>query len=350
MTEKTDDTQEPETVEVVSPETPDAELAEDPGSNWEFVNRVPTKDEVRALLAKLPPVWGVVPVDFLDYVQALPSTKKMKVWQDVPGKKGSPTKRLKVDAYFDVFTIYFSVAGRIQMLRTAQELHGWRVDFIPERMPYKDCPPGYLEPPASKRLVYREYVEISKVYDMRPDEPLVSPVELTNPVVLGRRPGTAWVPREGGTNAAGSNPYEKVETSARGRALSAWGFGVLPGSGVASVEEMLGVSQNRAAIEAEAKQEGDPESAPFDREECIATILTMSEDIAQRSKQSEGEKLDRIATYAKKTFNVEMVGAADPETGEPMELDWSRLKNGHLQLMRNSVKRKLAELIVAEKA
>jgi hypothetical protein len=345
----------PKTVTVAEPDEAERQLAEDSGSQWEFIDRVPTMEEVKALLETLPPWWGVRPVDFLDYIQALPNTKKMKVWQEKDGR------RLKVDQYFDVFTVYFSVAGRLQMLRAAQELNGWRVDFVPEPAPYKDNPAGFLEPMNGERLVYREYCEIwvpltSRSLQRNAGEPVTAPLAPDTGKMawfedqkfsrLGRRPGTAWVPRKGGNQAAGSNPYEKVETSARGRAISAWGFGVLPGSGVASVEEMMGVPFNRATLAAEGKTEEAP-APKFDRQAVISEIMTFSEDIAQRSGQNSGEKLDRIAQFGKKQLHVNMVVSADPETGLPDELDWTKVKDGQLQLMRNSVKNKLAELIAS---
>jgi hypothetical protein len=193
---------------------------------WQFFDEPPTQDRVIELLRTLAPVHGVAAVDFADYVQALPQSVKITK-RGQGGRKETETR--------DTWVLYMSVAGRIKMLQQAAEDNDWEVDFEPEPVTATGTP-GLLYH-GDGRIVYREYVRIGS----RGGE-TVEP--------LGRKPGMAWVPFSGGTAAAGSNPYEKVETSARGRAIAAWGFGVLPGSGVASLEEMQGVRQNRAALEA----------------------------------------------------------------------------------------------------
>ena len=210
MTEKTP---EPSTG---TPEPPDvtseaASLIE----QWEFVGEAPTRDRVTELLSRLPSVWGVKTVDFADYVQALPQRKKIKV----PREPGST---VMIDQYLDCWTLYMSVAGRMKMLEAAAEQNGWMVDFEPEPVTPTGCP-GMLQ--MDERVVYREYVRIEAWTTDEDGTPRIRK--------LGRKSGTAWVPSRGGSGAVSSNPYEKVETSARGRAIAAWGFGVLPGSGVA---------------------------------------------------------------------------------------------------------------------
>lgn len=167
-------------------------------TNWEFIDRVPTVEEVKALLESVPDQWGVRVVDFADYVQALPQTKKVKVKME--NDRG---RKVDVDQYHAVWTLYMSVAGRIAMLRAAAEINDWRVDMSPD--PGAGGVGGYVEltpledlPDEGKagRIVYREAIMIWRT---------AGPVQ----ECLGSKTGTAWVPARGGQQAAGSNPFEK---------------------------------------------------------------------------------------------------------------------------------------------
>lgn len=60
-----------------------------------------------------------------------------------------------------------------------------------------------------------------------------------NSELYGKRHGIATSRRVGGTPAEREFPWEVAETSAIGRALSMMGYGVFPGSGLASAEDML---------------------------------------------------------------------------------------------------------------
>jgi hypothetical protein len=278
----------------------DPEQVHEPDSNWEFLREPPSVDAVVKLLRELPPVFGVQTVDFVDFVQPLPQSKKVSRRDDV-GRK--------VAEYIEAWTLYVSVAGRIKMLNAAQEVNDWEVDFRPEPKTPTGVP-GYLQ--FDERIVYREYVVISDGARR-----------------WGRRPGTAWVPAKGGDAAAGSNPYEKVETSARGRALGAWGFGVLPGSGVASLEEMQGSVGNRAALDAEPvtrTTRGRPS-----REQMIEAVLTTAETLRQLRGQPEEWVIDRL-----RNFVQGRLGVADA-VGEDGLVDWAKLKDGQIQLLANSL-------------
>ena len=233
------------------PTTPDedGEPVDAPLANWEFLGHAPTHEDVRALLLTLPDVWGLKYVDFIDYVQPLPQNKKVK--------KPHPTNpNLEIEDRVEAYTLYMGVAGRIKMLERAAEDYGWCVDFTPEPVTPTGIP-GYLN--HADRLVYRVYVEIKAPIGLPrvvTEGPELGRLSVAEYMSLGRKAGTAWVPATGGANAAGSNPYEKVETSALGRALGAWGFGVLPGSGIATVEEMQAIRGNRAYMDAEANATG----------------------------------------------------------------------------------------------
>ncbi|CAG0945042.1 hypothetical protein ANRL1_02078 [Anaerolineae bacterium] len=84
-----------------------------------------------------------------------------------------------------------------------------------------------------------------------------SPEQLTLQVtvtseVYGIRHGIATSRKKTGTNAEKDCPWEVAETSATGRALAAMGFGLLPGTGLASAEDMLRAETTHAQSEKKA--------------------------------------------------------------------------------------------------
>lgn len=311
---------------------------ETPISNWEFIDRVPSPEEVLKLLETLPAVWGVKTEDFADYVQVLPNSKKVK--HRVPVDGG----RTRVEeSYHDIGIIYMSVAGRVKMIEAAQEAHRWRVDFEPEPVTPTGVP-GMLQ--LDDRIVYREYCTI---YER---EAIGSgPARETVWVCIGRKPGTAWVPAKGGSQAAGSNPYEKVETSARGRSIAAWGFGVLPGSGVASYEEMMSQAPNRRALESEGSSGGERRMT---RGEIMTELLTAIEKARQLRGVDQADIHRRVADYVVKSFGVDkekFVKEDTDEEGEPVvSLDWKLVRDGQLSLALNQMRETLRKLADSESA
>lgn len=287
---------------------------------FEFVGRTPTAEEVTELLDGLDHVWGVPFAEIVDFVQGLPSTKKVKRLDE---------KGRKVDEYVDVITLYVSVAGRVQQCRMAAEANGWRVDYEPEPVTPTGCP-GFLQ--MDDRLVYREYVTIWQLRD--PDGQM-----LDSPVLLGRKSGQAWVPATGGRQAAGSNPYEKVETSARGRALGAWGFGVLPGSGIASLEEMQ-QAQSRGR---EPVAGGEEESARKSPEERMEDLKVLIEKVRQARNKSVEQMFTEIAQYASKSFGVDVV-LSRTDDGAVDEIDLNQLKPGQVMLLGSALQQTLRQI------
>lgn len=71
--------------------------------------------------------------------------------------------------------------------------------------------------------------------------------------IYGRRHGIATSKRVNGPPIEAQHPYEIAETSAIGRALANMGYGLIPGSGVASAEDM-----DRAAQDAPEGKQGKP--------------------------------------------------------------------------------------------
>lgn len=301
-----------------TPEAPEGHATEI--SQWEFLDRVPTRDDVLELLATLPPVFGVSTVEVADYVQALPQKKKTRIPHPDPARA---EQGVKVEKFIEAHTLYVGVAGRLKMVQQAAEFNGWSVDFEPEPNTPTGVP-GWLE--MGERIVYREYMVV-RDGDGR---------------LLGRKPGTAWVPRTGGSQAAGSNPYEKVETSARGRAIAAWGFGVLPGSGVASLEEVTGAGANRAAIDAEEAQAGGGSNGGRVREsrdDMLQRCLAVAEELRQERGISEEEAREKTAEYLHTQLGVKSVWNAEEKT-----IDWAKVKDGQILLLTNSMTDALRKL------
>jgi hypothetical protein len=303
-------------------------------SDWVFVDQPPTVDQAVELLGTLKPVWGVSYLDFADFVQPLPQSKK--TGRKVPSPSNT---RVMVDEKVTTFTLYMSVAGRVQMINRAAELNGWRVDFVPEPTTPTGIP-GVLV--LGDSIVYRESCVISQVQQGPTGERL-------GPIPLGSKVGMAWVPGvEQRKNAAASTPFEKVETAARGRAIGAWGIGVLPGSGIASLDEMQAVEENQRAAEriarrgpagAVAASDGDALTQP----EMIEQLMTLYEEVRQRTGRTE-EQI--FAGQAK--FVSERLGASGAVNVANSRIAWDQLSPGQLRLTLNVVRQNIAQLRVDE--
>lgn len=292
-------------------------------SQWEFLEVPPTTEDVLRLLGTLPPVWGISPLEYAEYVQPLPSRKKyFTAHPDRPN--------VQLENYVDVWTLYMSVAGRQAMLNAAQAQNDWRVDFTPEQM-VPGGAAGFLAD--QPRIVYREYIEIWAHLPQNlemPTQVVEGPNGMkTYPGIqhyLGKRSGQAAVPFAGGTGAAGTNPIEKVETSARGRALGAWGFGVFPGSGIASLEEMLAIAQNQPGpVEPESGRPLRGTGQKKGREELLEDVMTASEDLRQLMGASEDDATKNLGKYLSA-----QLGASKAYDADTNEIDWSAVKDGQL--------------------
>lgn len=283
---------------------------------WEFLHRPPTRQQVIELLRSMKPVYGILYVDFADYVQALPQRKKVT-------RKTSTGRPNEI--WFDSYAIYMSVPGRVAMLQAAAELNAWRAEFIPEPVTPTGVPGWLTNGKEEGRIVYREYLRIVPIGNDEDDG-------------LGQKPGTAWVPYAGGSQAAGSNPYEKVETSARGRAIAAWGIGVLPGSGIASVEEIETAFQQKAEIDANGgRQQRGPAAAPArkTREELLELVHTTAEQYRQKADMDDVQIMRKLGEYCTNRLGVK--GSYWMDDDEQWQLDLAPVKDGQLQLLINDL-------------
>ncbi len=267
-------------------ETTDVTKTNPEGDSWAFIGTAPSYQDAVALLDTIPPIFGVKTSDFTDHI--LPLMQRTKV-QDASGN----TK------WVEVWRLYMTVAGRVAMIQKACEINDWHVDFQPEVNVPEGNSAGFLftEP----NLVYREYCNIYK-HD-----------ENGEVLFLGSKPGMSM-------GKQGANAFEKIETSARGRSIAAWGFGVLPGSGIASLEEMesvkgANVGQNLGGAKRTKGQ-----------------ILTSVNDLMKSLEKVRGNTADtvepKILGFVKEQFNADTI---------------AELQEGQLILLERKIRASLAQ-------
>ncbi|MBC7263901.1 MAG: hypothetical protein H5T64_06010 [Chloroflexi bacterium] len=157
------------------------------------------REEVLAICRKAPDVGKVKHEDFVDYVVVLETPRRIE------------------GDWVMVETAYMAVDGKLAMANMDHRLQGKRLDF---------------EDP----IVLVD------------NEEQLTLMVIINSEIYGRRHGIATSRKVGGTATEEAFPWEVAETSAIGRALSAMGYGLLPGAGLASADDMLRV----AAYEKEA--------------------------------------------------------------------------------------------------
>ncbi len=159
------------------------------------------REELLALCKKARDVGKVRHEDFVDYVIGL--EKKRRIG----------------DEWVTSETAYMSVDGKLAMANEDHRLQGKRLDF---------------EDP---------------VVLFNSDEQLTLMVTVVSEI-YGRRHGIATSRKVGGSPVEREFPWEVAETSAIGRALSAMGYGLLPGAGLASAEDMERVMAREQVREA----------------------------------------------------------------------------------------------------
>ena len=149
-----------------------------------------TREEILALCNKAHDVGSVKHADFVDYIVVLESRRKAgDEWQTVEHA-------------------YLAVDGKVAMANDDHRKQGKRLDFSDPKI-LADTP-----------------------------EQLTLQVTITSEI-YGTRHGIATSRKKSGTPAEKQFSWEVAETSAIGRALAAMGYGLLPGAGLASAEDML---------------------------------------------------------------------------------------------------------------
>jgi hypothetical protein len=168
-----------------------------------------TREEVLALCRKARDVGSVKHEEFADYVVVLESRRKVdEEWQAVEHA-------------------YMAVDGKLAMANEDHRKQGKRLDFHEPKI--------LLDNPEQLTL---QVTVTSEIY--------------------GTRHGIATSRKKGGTNAEREFPWEVAETSAIGRALAAMGYGLLPGAGLASAEDIV-----RAASAPSVGKERTPRRPPL---------------------------------------------------------------------------------------
>ena len=167
-----------------------------------------TREQILQVLRATPNIGKVTHEEFADYVVALTQRRRGE------------------DGWQNTEHPYMTVDGKLAMANQDHARQGKRLDFGPPQV-----------------LVDNE-------------EQLTLMVSVTSEV-YGTRSGIATSRRIGGTAAEREFPWEVAETSATGRALSMMGYGLFPGSGLASAEDMM-----RASTET---QRGEQRAATSER-------------------------------------------------------------------------------------
>jgi hypothetical protein len=164
-----------------------------------------TREQILQLVRATPNVGAVKHEEFADYIVALTQRKKGE------------------DGWQSVEHPYMTVDGKLAMANQDHARQNKRLDFHPPQV----------------------------LVDS--DEQLTLLVTVTSEI-YGTRHGIATSRRLGGTSAEREFPWEVAETSAIGRALSTMGYGVFPGSGLASAEDMMRVNSNERRANAEQER------------------------------------------------------------------------------------------------
>jgi len=265
--------------------------------NGEWLDEKPSLEEVMRFLKAQKPVGTIDIEDYAAFVMPLSRNKNLGTKKDKD--------------YHEAWNLYTTVAGRVKMFNDDMDNRG--LDSIIE--PDPSCSPSGWVYQDGNRLVYRVKVTV-KILD---DEG-----HLAEDV----RYGTAYVPWVGGAGAVETNRYEKVETSATGRALAAFGYGVLPGSGIASLEEM----EAAAEYQAEPQKQGDVRKT---KAELIKDLDEQITQLAGLRGQEPMEIAIGIADWVKTQYKKDIAAIADAKQneGKGTGIWWEELSEGQLVLV-----------------
>lgn len=169
-----------------------------------------TREQILQLLRATPNVGQTAHEEFADYVIALPQRRR--------GEDGTQSTEHP----------YMMVDGKLAMANQDHARQGKRLDFGPPQILVDD------------------------------QDQLTLMVTVTSER-YGTRHGIATSRRIGGTEIETLFPWEVAETSAIGRALTMMGYGLFPGSGLASADDMLRATTNAVPRgNSEQRRSGQP--------------------------------------------------------------------------------------------
>ncbi len=219
----------------------------------QFLNQPPTPEQLREALANVPTIEGLDLSEWAEHVTIIPSNKKQAS-----------------SDWIKVYTVYFDVAARIVMARK------WHMDRDATMTLKKKTLNAEGNPAADRFFLCSVELESS---------------------VLGPAIGYATADlSEAGSGADRTNPIENALTSAMGRALGEWGFGLIPGSGaVASADEISTALERKGKAtrpsQAQKKRSNDNEQEPPPQEEDTDEQATeIMEGIRKRNLEMLEEK------------------------------------------------------------
>ncbi len=149
-----------------------------------------TREEIVSLCRKARDVGAVKHEEFVDYILVLETRRKIK------------------DEWQNVEHAYMAVDGKLAMANEDHRKQGKKLNFAEPKILLDNA------------------------------EQLTLQVTVTSEI-YGVRHGIATSRKKGGSSAEREFPWEVAETSAIGRALAAMGYGLLPGAGLASAEDMM---------------------------------------------------------------------------------------------------------------
>ncbi len=156
-----------------------------------------TREQIVEFCKRAPAVGAVRHEEFADYVVPLTQRKKID------------------DEWTTVESPYMAVDGKLAMANEDHRRQGKRIDF--------SAPQVLVDSGDQLTLLITVTSEL-----------------------YGSRHGIATSRRVGGTDIERAFPWEVAETSAIGRALGAMGYGLFPGSGLASAEDMIRATSDEA--------------------------------------------------------------------------------------------------------
>jgi len=253
--------------------------------SWVWLGEPPSQNEVVEAVSGLKAPWGVKWEPYLDFVLPMPNRQKYE-------KDG-------VTEYIETWRLYMQVAGRVMMLNDLAEKKKLEVEETQNLI--QDDP-----------AVLRLGIQLQPAFRSWKDGELASGPH-------GIRYGTSKA--KGGDSA-----WEKMETGARGRAIAAWGIGVIPGSGIASVEEMRDLEYGY-----EPKENGDKQTRTELEDETYVVI----EALRQHRQDEDGKLTETLAKYVKDNLGADLLD-------EDGVLTLHKLKDGQLKLLHRNVKQQAA--------